>query len=235
MKRILSEVWVEKELLSEMSRISRMLDEHVLVSADARRADIGRLRQFIRTRRSQFEPELEGDHPEWPEIKPYFGVDRPPIEIEGTFSAKIIPSFPRGPKDFGRAEFKVKVGGKEVPGFKQVMSFAMPEMPSFIRPGYPMLSISGRHPETDANWSLSFYLDPIRVPLEKPAIPVDHFAAWAVLFEGDAMSPDTPRTLFGIGGGMTIEKFGAKPGEIIAGSFKISTGPMPTRRKSASN
>lgn len=214
MRRLLTEVWNEKEITDEIARMQKLLGDDV--AGFEFNATVGRNRQFIATRRTAIGAELTGDAPEWPDgvTGP---VDRPPdgtITLTGSFDTTIGGS--------GKATLTATEEKDEEPTtFESVTATAAPERPFFIRPEYPVMDLVTKHPETGRNWYISFVLDPIRVPREKPEVPVDHFAVWVMFVEGQFMSPDSRTVFFGISGKLTFEECALEAGGALKGTFEL--------------
>ena len=119
----------------------------------------------------------------------------------------------------GKATFVFTDPAKKTPEFDTTSLFVMPELPDFIRPGYPAILISGKAGEFQRSRSL--IVDPIRYERDKPELAVDHFAVWAMLVEGAPTDRTAKRHIFMIGGKVKFESFDRQPGGKIKGSFDL--------------
>jgi hypothetical protein len=92
---------------------------------------------------------------------------------------------------------------------------------------FPDLSISGTHPSSKKLWHLAFYIDPVRLTLG-PKVAIDHFAVWAMVIEGNPMSPTAKRQIFGVSSELTVDQLERKIGSRVSGSFRF--GSMAFRK-----
>ena len=225
MRRLLNTVWNEQDILAEMERIQTMLEPHI---ADKAAATIksGAAKAFIANRRTEVLDELDGDTPEWPEIKNMIQESfiQPAMEITGTFRTTMSKDMPGNPFRSGKATLEAQIEGrKEKLTFAHVGSFAIPEIPDFIRPGYPAITLVAVDESKTRNWTLQFMIDPVRMKTEQPNLTVDHFCVWAMLIQGDPSSPKAARRVFGIHGTMKLDQFDPETGGTVAGSFRINS------------
>lgn len=79
MQKLLKEVWKEKELLSEIDRVEKMLKPHLNKEQGSFSNSLNKVREFIRTRRDDVEKEVSGSMPKWDRFP-----DPPPV-IPGSF------------------------------------------------------------------------------------------------------------------------------------------------------
>lgn len=63
MKKLLEEVWKEKELLAETDRLEKLLTPHLNDEQSSFSSSLDKVRQFIRTRRADIEKEVSGSMP----------------------------------------------------------------------------------------------------------------------------------------------------------------------------
>jgi ankyrin repeat protein len=83
MKKLMRTLWDEEDLIAETERIEAMIDPH-LASNQRYEVDFDAIREFIRNRRGDVEPEISGnDMPLWDEQP-----DEPPVLDEGMFEGE---------------------------------------------------------------------------------------------------------------------------------------------------
>lgn len=220
MRSLLSDVFIEKKILAEMETVQKLLEPHITVDKARFRGRLESARSFIRNRRAEVEPELEQKELKWPDVKSTTDTPENPRQmvISGTFSTEMQRA---GARPGSKGAFTVSIDGGEKLVFADVRVQALLEDPVFIRPGYPLVRLFGSHPGSKKPWMISFYVDPIRWGIEKPKLTVDHFAVWAMLVEGDPMSPTSNRRPFGSTGTLTLDSLEQKVGGSVSGSFTI--------------
>jgi spore coat protein CotH len=223
MRRLLRDVFVEDEVLAEIKTITELLQPHLTISKDAFRSRIETARSFITTRRKQIEPELEQMELTWPDLG---GALTPPknptmMKMSGTFVTTMTRE-PTAGEAGEKTSMTVAVAGGEKILFTGVRASAQLDDPRFIRPGYPVVRLSGTHPSSKKLWHLAFYIDPVRLALG-PKVAIDHFAVWAMVIEGSPMSPTAKRQIFGVSGELTVDQLEQKIGAKVSGSFRLSS------------
>lgn len=216
MRRLLEDVWIEEDLLFEIELMCELLEDHV--DRGKWRQSLAAIHEFLDRRREEVESELVGGGPDWPP-NPLLALptadEGPMTQLTGRFATTF------GARDGGRATFVITTpDGKATTPFDSVQVSAMPELPNFIRPGYPAIVIVGKGSGVPEG-NLVLIVDPIILELKKPDLPVDHFAVWAMYTEGSPTDPNAKSTVFMISGKLRVDALDMKPGGKIEGAFDL--------------
>lgn len=225
MQRLLDTVWNEEQMLAEMKRVQRMLEPHMTLDPATVRNRVYGATAFVNGRRAAIRAELDGPAPKWPELKQPFSEENPvAMEITGSFETTMVDNVPDDPLRFGKATMEARIDGNDDKiSFTQLGAYARPDLPEFIRPGYPFVHIVAHDEPNERTWHLQFHIDPVRMAAEKQQMSVDHFGVWAMLIEGNPDSPTAKRRIFGISGKLDLKQLDQEPGGVVTGTFSINT------------
>jgi hypothetical protein len=184
---------------------------------------------FIRGRRAEIDAELSRPAAPWPQREePAHEEQQIEMEIIGSFQTEMVDETPPDLFKLGTASLQVRIGGQEQQQmFVDLGAYAKQENPEFIRPGYPFVHLVAKDRSGKKTWHLQFYIDPIRMAVEKESLPVDHFCVWAMLIQGDPESPEAQRRTFGVTGTFDMKQFEGKIGGTVAGEFQLTTEAFP--------
>ena len=229
MRRLLDEVWIEEEIHAEIEQVQEMLKPHMTVQPQRVNDRMETALTFIRGRRAEIDAELSRPAAPWPQLEePAPEEQQIEMEIIGSFQTEMVDETPSDLFKLGTASLQVRIGGQEQQQmFVDFGAYAKQENPEFIRPGYPFVHLVAKDRSGKKTWHLQFYIDPIRMAVEKESLPVDHFCVWAMLIQGDPESPEAQRRTFGVTGTFDMKQFAGNIGGAVAGEFQLTTEAFP--------
>jgi len=242
MQRLLSEVWNEDRMLSDMQQILSLIQPDSTVSARAASRNVDSIRTFIKARRGEIQAELEVAAIDWP-VTGSEGVAGPGamMEVTGQFSTVFQVPLPEQAElsesgalslfanvstdllGTGNARVEYTVDGNTYRPFTNYGVRATPGDPDFIRKGYPVIELIASSDTGHPPWRLTLTLDPYQLRDGKNALAIDHFTVWALLSQGDPGSEEAQTTAFGISGELELEEFSREPGAAVSGRFRLQT------------
>lgn len=216
---LLDGMWNEKAILEELDRVEKLLEPHLHVSREEFSRALGRVRSWVQGRRADVAPEIADENLEWVDLPDVVeeSLNEVSMTLKGTFSGVMGAEKPGG-----KATLSVTVGDGDPIEILEMEMQGMREDPFFIRPGYPMIRLFGKHPKSKKPWYLSLCIDPVCWKARKPDLIVDHYEVWAMLVEGNPMSKDARRRPFGVVGKLRLDKLELKKGGAIEGSFELT-------------
>jgi hypothetical protein len=217
MQRLLDSVWDEKDILAEVERLRRLGEPYRKPTSLKCGLGFDEIIQFVNQRRKEVQAELDGPAPDWPEIPPWKPppqVNRPFMQVEGSFSATMMEAFPTNFLGPGSATLKFTVDEKTHNPFTRYGAVA-----ALSQGVHELTEI--RIAAADANgllrWNLVFGIDPFRLALGELAV------ARANLVQGDPGSINAQYRSYQKGSTLELTQVSTNLGGTISGKFKINT------------
>ena len=222
LQELLNTVWDEKSLLAEFNRIQKQAEGLSTVPAFQSGPELEQMREFIRTRRSMVQAELNRPIQPWnfPMRREIYGVTLGTLTAD--FSTAWVPSpftpAPSGAKAAVKLDFYGRQWSAEFTEVKAV--------PDLKDPSKIALSFSGRIAGVEL--PISFWVA-VKTNLFRSGQAVDDAETSLLLVAGDWGRPDFRLLAFGEGGTTTIklEEASTQPGGKVRGQIKASLTSTP--------
>ena len=234
MQRLLDEVWDEKTMLSELTRVLAMWHDGHPDAPAKLKAQADSISQFIKGRRKEVQAELDSPARDWP-LPPRTRQPKPPdnnplMQIEGSFSAVVVEAFPPPhPKTFlpfptniadyfgqGTASLQVTINGQTHKAFAPIGATATAKDSTQIR-------IAAFNPADRVLWNVIFDVFPFSL---SPGVTrsLEPWTIHASVIHGDPHSTNA-QFKWGIkkNGTLELTQVSTNLGGTISGSFKINS------------
>jgi spore coat protein H len=220
MRQILAGAWNEDRLLGELRTRATALQPQSHLRPDTVRAAATRIEAFIKGRRAAVEAELTGPAPVWPAGPP--PSPPTPITLTGSFTAPWRTEVLANPMGVGSLSM-TSDGGPPATAFVASGAYAVTydqggPLPASLREKYTGISLVGAR--KGGFVAVTLIVDPFLLAAGPGRLPVDSFAAWAIVVMQDGPGP--PRVgIFGNTGELRLEEAAAREGGQIRGSFTV--------------
>ncbi|MGC8830642.1 MAG: CotH kinase family protein [Verrucomicrobiia bacterium] len=216
LRKLLSTIWNEKELLNEVDRLEKMLKPHLHTDSNHFAEAVNRVRNFIKTRRQTLLKELDGPAPEWklPLRK------SPCLEKIGSFNAE-FSTYWRGISfnnwdNQSSLDIRMSLNGRRQWFLAKGVSASAARDERFF--GFPSLvffcieMFSGK-------WLLPvFIIEPEMVETNKPII-IDGTGVLGILIEGKALNINV-KSLNVMGGKLVFENISTNIDGKVSGKIQ---------------
>lgn len=214
LRQLLREVWNDKELLAEVTRLAALAEPYLHVKKEWFNGGLERVRQFIRMRRALLEAELNGPAPEWP-----LPMKKSACLVKGgVFDAAFSTVWPDGPPAAGGswARMSFDLDGRDY-YFPRARVFAG-EGRDLRTEGCTVLTFLGMEWMALKLRLPIFIIQPEQYVAGKE-LKIDGFGVAAFMIEGRPLELGFkgPCVLVGT---MEFREAGRKPGEKISGKIK---------------
>ena len=224
LKELLSEVWVEHDLLELVDRLDKIVTPHLTESQVLHDRWVKKIKRFIQTRRQVLEAELNEPAMAWefPLVsKPGFSINEPSGFFKATFRAP-WRSKPEGLNPFAGSMVKIEVQhGSEQPEFLIFGAAAQP-FPEAMRFGYPSITIGGFRKSDGRLLAAFLIVDP---DLFKPGkLPIDMFAVMGMLIDVNPLVGDV-KVLGILSGELKLDKASTEHGNTVSGTLDALIHP----------
>lgn len=220
MRELLAGAWSEARLTADMSGLQRTLLPQSHLQPKTVETASNAILSFLETRRAEVEAELTTPGPDWPaEAAPAVA---PPMTLTGSFTAPWSSDAPVNPFT-GSGQLTITVDGKALPAFTNVGAFSTTNKQgdaaplAAVREKYGHLAMTA---QSGADvWQVSFEIDPFALAAGPGKLPVDHYAAWALVVR---VSGGRPRLrIFGNVGELVLDRSDARAAGELRGTFTL--------------
>lgn len=223
LRHVLQTAWNERELLDEVDRWQDMIKDEVHVSPSHFQTGVSKVRNFIRTRRSELKKELDGPAPEW-DIPLKKG---PCLEKAGTLSALFSTTWqksrPLNPLTNGTVTLEFTLNGRR-PNFAATSAIALPGSDP-RNDGCPTLSLLALQRASLKLWVLILIVQPESYK-PRTSVKIDGFSVGGVLLEGALLGEKFRISGFPVGT-LQLQGAGSRPGEEVSGRLQVDLYQMP--------
>lgn len=223
LRELLQTAWDEAGLLAEAGRLEALIRSRVHVSPSHFRTGLGKVRSFIRNRRADLQPELDGPAPAWdiPLKK------RPCLDKAGTLSAVFDTTWRKGrpanPLTNGTVTLELELHGTRR-AFATTSAFAGPGEDARTD-GHPTLSLLGWQRASLKVWLLALVIQP-EAYRPRSSVKVDGFSVGGVLVEGAPLGEKFRISGLPLGTLQLLDA-GQRPGESVSGKLQLDLYQLP--------
>jgi hypothetical protein len=223
MRELLVDVWHESRLLSDIASMQAMLAPRTTLSSETLQVMADTIAMFITQRRAEVGPELMEPAPLWPAhgvaLLPGQGESLSvPVRLTASFTAPWLTEAPEVPLGQGSATIQVQIGDEQPITLEQAGVYASAVPQAHLRAGYHSITLAGM--AGTQMWQVLLWIDPFRIENGR-SLPVDHFAAWALIFIID--DPELPPrvSIFGNVGELAVERAEPAAGGVFSGTVRL--------------
>ncbi|MBN2508007.1 MAG: CotH kinase family protein [Verrucomicrobia bacterium] len=223
LRETLETAWREPELLAEVDRLQALVEDNIHVAPHHFQNALSELRRFIRTRRAQLAPELEGPFPEWPLPPRAAGCLRKTGRLAANFSVPRRAAWPPHPLNHGSVNLVWKTGASDQT-FAAAGAVSVPAADA-RHFGFPTLGVLAMPKGTTRIRGVALVIQP-EFYRNGAHLPVDGFSVGGVVLEGGLLRRDL--RVAGIPlGTLHLLDAGQEPGDPVTGRLEADLYRLP--------